>query len=333
MQKQIKRLTQLNLTIGIATWLVLFAFSINQWSYLAQIHLLILFGIAILTPLSFRLTIPISSGDTIHKLARLILYVQPMVPVLSVISLLLPIGLPAGVFAFGWLAQTGLLALFGVMRWLGRSPRTLEELCIDVGLILSNVSGIWFFFYRLSGEFFGFSGVLVPLTSAHFVTIGMGALIIAGMMGRQLRVSGDLPQTYRWIAWITIISPFIVAVGITHTNLIGGVSLIEVIGVVLLATSFVALAGYYLIKIHHLIQHPLASKFLFASAITLFITMALALGYSLGRFTTLFYFSIPDMVQWHGWLNALGFAGLGVLGWNLTLPPSPNVISKNNLNS
>jgi hypothetical protein len=319
MNRQIKRQTLFNLSIGIVVWFVLFAVSLNQWSYHTQIHLLILFGIGILTPLSFRLTIPAEDDETHHKLARIILLTQPIIPVLSVVSLLLPIGELAGLLALSWFGQTGLMALFGFMRWWKRPSHKLEELCIDVGLLLSNVSGIWFLFYRFSGEFFGFTGVLVPLTVAHFVTIGMGALIIAGMMGRQLRIMGDLTRVYRWIAWITIISPFVVATGITHTNLIGTASLIEVVGVVLLAISFVALAGYYLIKIRTSIKQPLANLFLTLSVITLFLTMALALGYSLGRFTTLFYFSIPDMVQWHGWLNALGFAGLGIIGWSFVL--------------
>ena len=319
MNIDIKNRTLLNLTIGVVAWVFLLVMSLNQWSYIAQIHLLILFGIAILTPLSFRLTIPPTDDDITQKLVRLILLIQPIIPVLAVASLLMEISLLAGLLALAWFGQTGLMALFGVLRWWKRSSHQLEELCIDVGLVLSNVSGIWFLFYRLSGEFFGFTGVLVPLTAAHFVMIGMGALIIAGMMGRQVRTIGELPLSYRGIAWITIISPFIVATGITLTNLIGAVSIVEVVGVVLLATSFVALAGYYLLKIRSSIQQPLANLFLTLSAVTLFITMALALGYSLGRFTELFHFSIPDMVQWHGWLNALGFAGLGIVGWNFVI--------------
>lgn len=316
MNELTKHLTRLNLGIGAIVWLFLFALSVNQWSYLAQIHLLILFGISILTPLSFRLTIPIDGDEIIYKLARMISLIQAIVPLASVGSLLMEMGSLAGLLALVWLGQTGLMALFGFVRWWKRPFHSLEELCIDVGLILSSVSGIWFFFYRLSGEFFGFTGVLVPLTAAHFVTIGMGALIIAGMMGRQLRIVGGLTLIYRSIAWMTIISPFIVATGITLTNLMGTVSLIEVIGVVLLAVSFVALAGYYLLRIRSSIKQPLANLFLTLSAVTLFITMALALGYSVGRFTELFHFSIPDMVQWHGWLNALGFAGMGIIGWN-----------------
>lgn len=306
---------RINLIIGILAWFALLVISLNQWSYLAQIHLLILFGVAILTPLSFRLTIP--KSEILHPLARLILLIQPIITFMTFISFQAGIG--SALWGFGWLLQASLIALFGVLRYWKLAPRTLEDLCIDVGLILASVSGVWFFFYRLSGEFFGFTGVLVPLTAAHFVTIGMGALIIAGLMGQQLRKSGELTKVYRIIAWITIISPMIVAIGITHTNLISAVSLIEVIGVVLLSTSFVGLAGYYLVKIRPSIEHPLGSLFLNLSAVTLFITMALALGYSLGRFTTLFYFAIPDMVQWHGWLNALGFAGLGILGWSFAL--------------
>lgn len=317
MKKQIQSRTQRNLIVGIITWLIFFVINLNQWQFLLQIHLLILFGIGILTPMSFRLAIPIARDDTIHALAHIILRIQPLIPLLAVISFLLPQGEPSALLASSWLVLSLLLALFGVIRWVGRSTRALAELCVDFGLILSSVSGIWFFFYRLSGDFFGFTGVLVPLTAAHFVTIGMGALIIAGMIGRQLQTE---THVYRWIAWITIISPVIVAIGITHTNLIGSPSLIEVVGVVLLSTSFVTLAGYYLVKIRPTVGNPLASLILALSALTLFVTMMLALGYSLGRFTTWFYFAISDMVQWHGWLNALGFAGLGVLGWNIVMP-------------
>lgn len=312
MTNQTRFYARLNIVVGILAWLALLALSIDQWSYLAQIHLLIFFGVAILTPLSFRLTVP--QSETLHPLARLILLIQPIVIFMTFIAFQAGIG--SALWGFGWLLQSSLIALFGMLRYWKLAPRTLEELCIDAGLVFTSISGVWFFFYQLSGEFFGFSGVLVPLTAAHFVTIGMGALIIAGLMGRQLRKSGELTTIYRIIAWITIISPMIVAAGITHTNLISNVSVIEVIGVVLLSVSFVGLAGYYLVKIRPSIGHPLASLFLNLSALTLFITMALALGYSLGRFTTLFYFAIPDMVQWHGWLNALGFAGLGVLGWS-----------------
>lgn len=317
MTEYIKRQTYINLSVGGIVWCILFFLYLAQWSFLSQIHLLILFGIAILTPLSVRLAIPIARDDTIHTLAHIILRIQPIIPLLAVVSLLLSQGEPAAALASGWLLQSLLLALFGVIRWVERSTRTLAELCVDVGLVLSSVSGIWFFFYRLSGNFFGFTGVLVPLTAAHFVTIGMGALMIAGMIGRQLPSE---TKVYRGIAWITMISPVIVAIGITHTNLMDGVSPIEVVGVILLSTSFVSLASYYLIKVRSTIGNPLASLILGLSALTLFVTMALALGYSVGRFTTWFVFAIPDMVQWHGWLNALGFAGLGVLGWNLVMP-------------
>ncbi len=320
MKPYIQHHTRINLSVGVIVWGVFFFVSLNQWSYLSQIHLLILFGVAILTPMSLQLVMPISRHDTLPIVAHIILRIQPIVPVLIAVSFLLSQGEASGLIALGWLVQSGLIALLGAVRWMMRSTRTLEELCIDAGLVFTSVSGIWFFFYRLSGEFFGFSGVLVPLTAAHFVTIGMGALIIAGLMGRQLRVSSDLTRTYRIIAWITIISPMLVAIGITHTNLISAVSIIEVFGVVLLSASFVGLAGYYLLKIRTTIQNPIATICLMLSALTLFITMALALGYSVGRFTTLFYFAIPDMVQWHGWLNAIGFAGLGVLGWAIVKP-------------
>lgn len=64
MKNYIQHHTQQNLIIGGLSWLALLILSLNQWSYLAQIHLLILFGIAILTPMSLRLVIPIYQDDT-----------------------------------------------------------------------------------------------------------------------------------------------------------------------------------------------------------------------------------------------------------------------------
>lgn len=306
--------------MGIFSWLVLLLISLNQWSTITQIHLLIVFGIGVLTPLSLRIAISISRHNTIPHLAHIILRIQPIIPILAIASLALPQGEPSALLASGWLIQSTSIAILGFINWAGRSTRTVEELCMDMGLMLTSISGIWFFFYRLSGEFFGFKGVFVPLTAAHFVTIGMGALIVAGCMGRQLRHQHRVTSIYRLIAWITIISPIVVALGITHTNLIATTSLTELVGVILLSTSFVALSAYYLLKIRQFIQKPVAQWVLTVSSLTLLVTMILAVGYSVGQYTSLFAFAIPDMVHWHGWLNAMGFAGLGVVGWNIVMP-------------
>lgn len=320
MPEKINRQTIINIVIGAICWVVLFFASLDNFIYITQIHLLILFGVAILAPLSFRQAVAVAPDDTLILPAKVALYLQPIVAIFSTASFLIPTGILSGICAGMWLVQTGLFALIGAAQFWTRSRRPLEELCVDAGLVYSSVSGIWLVAYCLSGEFFGFSGVLVPLTAAHFAVISLGALIIAGLTGRQLRQAGDLSRVYRLIAWVSIISPMLVAIGITLTNLLGSVSPVEVIGVVLLGVSFVGLGGLYLFRVRHLVGDHRAKFILALSSITLFLTMALALGYSLGRFLDMPFLSIPAMVQWHGWFNAFGFAGLGLLGWNMVSP-------------
>lgn len=281
-------------------------------TYIDEIHALILFGIGVLMPLSMYLIA--RSVEQFAHVVRWLIYFQPIIMFCAMASVALHGSGLIGV-ALIWTLETFILALLGLRRFLTRPRFRLEEICIDAGLVYISVSGIWFFAYALSGSFLGFSDPLVSLTIAHFIFISLGALIIAGMMGRQLRNHGALTTSYKIAAWGTILSPAIVAIGITLTNIMNTVSSVEIVGVVCLAISYVLLAGIFLLKIRPLIERRVARWILSLSSLTLFATMGLALSYSLGRVINTPYLAIPEMVKWHGWLNALGFAGLGILGW------------------
>ena len=123
MKNYIQHHTRNNLIVGGLSWFALLIVSLNQWSYLAQIHLLILFGIAILTPLSLRLVIPISRHDTIHFLSHVILRIQPIIPILTVIAFVMPQGESQRINC-AWLAgAVGVDCAVGVCA-LGRSYHT-----------------------------------------------------------------------------------------------------------------------------------------------------------------------------------------------------------------
>ena len=317
-RKWLFRRTVFNLTIGTIVWLIGLARTTLDTHVFSQIDLLILFGITLLTPLTAYATAQPDRNGNLSRLVWLIVYWQPFSAMMTGAALILPTGALAGVLAVGWLLQTGLFFLMGLARWLPRPYTLLEEFCIDAGFIYALVSGIWFVPYRATGTFLSFSGPLVPLTVAHFTFISLGALITAGMIGRQLRSSRtDMPKIYRVSAWAAIISPALVAIGITQTASLGVVSILEVIGVVMLASNYLLLAGIYLIAVRTTINHRVARVILTLSATTLFLTMTLALVYSLGRVTNWWVLAIPDMVRWHGWFNAVGFTGLAVLGWSL----------------
>ncbi len=336
--------------LGFAVWLTaIFVYPTS--TYIDQIKLLIFFGIAVIAPLALGILTPIIGQWKLHTLA---VYFQPVAAVLSGLSLLTPIGVAAGALAASWLALTGILGLlmllanpFVVLTRCGLSPplhcmergpggevrgsptapllgltrlrasqNSLAELCITMAFLYAPVSGIWLVIYQTWGSFLKFDATIVLLTAAHFCFISLGALLITGMAGRRISHTRSL---YRVAAVGAILSPAIVAAGITLTSFGGSVSPIEVIGVVGLAGSILLLSILVLFAVRPRIENRVARWLITASAASLFLTMGLALAYSIGRSTNWWDIAIPDMVQWHGWFNAIGFTFLGLVAWRIEI--------------
>ena len=312
-----KTLVQLNMALGLGMWGTAILQVRNNWNALQQIYLLILFGVGLLVPLALYTThtAPITNGY-LARLPQIVLYFQPLVTLATGLAILDKDRF--GFLSVAWFMQSSLLALIGLARWLPNRWTTIEEIAINMGFIYTATSGIWFLMSRTSGSFMGFSGIIVPLTAAHFVFIGMGALINIGLLGRHIRQ--HTPQYLRWYrvgALGAISSPALVAIGITLTEFLNKVSPIEVLAVILLASSFVWSAGLYLLFIRPTIAHPITRNLLTAANLTLFLTMTMALGYSVGRFTDWWVLTIADMVMWHAWFNVLGFIGLSMAAWSI----------------
>lgn len=302
-----------NAIFGGLVWLVGFSVYLRQPSLLSQLALLLVFGMGVIAPLSIRLAAqPERLGRYVliyHAAARW----HSLVTVCVGAALLLtPSWLAAGL-ACVWLLQAGVLALCGLARLLPRPTFAVDELCITAGLIYVPVSGIWLVAYCAGYALFTFDPIFVLLTAVHFMFISLGALVILGMAGRQLR-DKSIWKAYRVIAWLAVISPALVAAGITLTQYTGQL-LLEVSSVILLGGSLLAFA--LLVVFNRLPSRRWARAWIMLSAGILLVTMSLAIAYAVGRFTGGWSLDLATMVQWHGWLNALGFVFCGLLGWTL----------------
>lgn len=306
---------KLNLSIGLVVWVIVLLFSLGNWTTIRQINLLILLGVAILTPLSLSLIK--QKEKTLTSLMSISLKWHPLVIVLTGIAVFTD-GL-IGLVSVGWLIQALFITIIGLLHWRSKIIKPVEEFCLDVGLIYTGISGIWFVASHTTTSFLNFKTTIMTLTAAHFVFIGLGALVNSAMLGYQLRYANRKISTYRVGAWGAIISPAIVAMGITHTNMVHYVSPIEVISVVLLAFSYVYLAIVFMLWVRPTIENLRARKVLIIANATLFLTMTLALGYSLGRFTGWWSLTIENMVMWHAWFNALAFTTLSIIGWTFVI--------------
>lgn len=291
---------------------------LNQRGLLDEIELLFFFGVAVIAPLSMQLALMQDRHGQIPLIFRVAIYIHPLVVIAVALSLRVESTFLAFMLAGFWQVQTLLFAGYGLQRFLPRPSLTIEEICIDAGLIYVPVSGVWFLAYSADYHLLTFDSVFVLLTATHFTFISLGALIITGMIGRHV-FGSSLWRFYRPLAWIIVISPALVATGITTTQFFGRVWL-EVGAVIILASSFLLLA---MLCFSRGLPTPFSTRLLLTlSLAALVLTMSLALGYSLGRFTGWWSLSIIQMVQWHGWLNALGFTFCGLLAWHIHTPAS-----------
>ena len=169
-----KTLFQLNLAIGVIMWGIAIGQSLDTWHTLEQIYLLILFGVGILVPLALYTTreTPLPNG-VLSNLPQIALYFQPIVVICTGLAILDKASF--GLLGVAWFLQASLMALIGIARWLPNPLTTLEEIVLNMGFIYTATSGIWFLISRTMDSFMGFSGIIIPLTAAHFVFIGMGS--------------------------------------------------------------------------------------------------------------------------------------------------------------
>ncbi|SEQ81487.1 YndJ-like protein [Natrinema salaciae] len=224
------------------------------------------------------------------------------------IALATPRGSIGGIaLTFPWLGVTGAIALCGVGRLASRSGGPIPELAIDAGLLYVPVAAT-FLVLHAAGISLRFAPILVLLTGVHFHYAGFALPLVVGLTGRRL-TDGD----GRFPATITgrvtaVVTPVVVggigliAVGITFSPLL------EVVAVAAFTAGVVGFATCTLRGVVPAV--PRLPGLLFAvAALSLCWTMALAFAFAFGSLSgTPPLVSIPEMIRWHGSVNAFGFA-------------------------
>lgn len=132
------------------------------------------------------------------------------------------------------------------------------------------------------------------------------------MTGRFLAKNRLTVPTYPWLAGVVVVAMPLIAAGITLSRWL------EVIGVLLLFTAIVGLAGVIGFVVLPHIPSPLARTFLTVTTMAMVAAITPALLYGVGEFTGQSFITIPRMVQLHGLTNAFGFVACGLIGWLVT---------------
>lgn len=211
----------------------------------------------------------------------------------AVAVLMLPV---LGALLAGWVQ---------LRRTARRSALLTEDVMLAFAWVFPVGAAFWLEAWLSDSSRLGFGAPWTWLTASHFMVAGFGALSVSAWMTRTI----PTPKARRVMHGLLLLHPFAfasVAAGLT------GVPFFDEVGAVLYETLFVVQAVLYLVAARPLgpwLARVLLGVALWVPVATLLPAMAWAWGHPV--------WSMDEMVAYHGLVNAIGHAGLGLamLAW------------------
>ncbi|WP_416148371.1 YndJ family protein [Salipaludibacillus sp. HK11] len=281
------------------------------------VELALAFAFLVLVPLSLKLAIatpPYSwTQSWLEKFSR---YSLPFA-IVAVMSLTIEVGVFFGLLAGVWFIFTGGISFFAFLQMLARGVRPAEETVIDVGMLYIGVGGVWFVLSRIGAtSILPYSDVIVELTAIHFHYSAFVLPILTGVFGRWLyqqnAKKNKIGKPYTLLAFGIALGPILVAIGLD----LGPPLEFYFVSIYVLFVFW--LCGWWLLSVTRI--RRVAGILVGISAMVMISTMTLSLLYSLGLYMGTTIISIPDMIRWHGALNAFAFSFLALVGWLMISP-------------
>ncbi len=217
----------------------------------------------------------------------------------------------AGWLSLPWLAWTLLAFYFQ----LGKCPTrlTLVSACAPLATLQLAIGASWAAADRFGWDAFGFELTIVRLTAAHFHFAGFTLVVLAGIL------VNVLPASRRGIISAVYLGVLPTALGITLTRL-GAPGYWET-G---LALAFcIACLGFGGLQFGYAVRARCV--LLGISGACHVAAMILATLYALRWYVPVPWLHLPFLWAVHGSLQAIGFAGFGLLGWWRGLRSGPPV--------
>lgn len=265
-------------------------------------------GILGVVPLAVLVT-PAGSAAW-NRLRAIVAVALPLGGIPAVISLWLPTG-TAGFWVAPWVSVTLLVACLGLGRLFGnRGWADASSFCAGAAFVFLPVGAAWLVMSRMGLRPMGFTSVIVVLTAVHFHFAALAAPMWASRLIGSLE-PGPLRRVASGAGIAIIVAVPIVALGISVSDLVA------LVGTGLLAGALMLLASLALGWGRKRVQRPAARWLLVISAISLLLSMPLAIVYQLGLVLDVTWIDLEWMVRLHGFANAHGFATCGLLAWAL----------------
>ncbi|OIR59700.1 hypothetical protein BLL41_18895 [Bacillus sp. FMQ74] len=213
-----------------------------------------------------------------------------------------------GGFALIWWMYTVFIALYAVLRLWETKIHRIEETSVLFGLIYLAGGGFWFFAYASHLQIMQFGPLIILLTAVHFHYSAFLIPIFNGLLGRTIRKHRML---YSWITWVILLSPLLIALGITYSKTLDVIAVgiymaaIYLHAFLVFTAAFRTKTGTFLIRL---------------SSAVLMITIAFSMIYSFGVFRQEVTLTINQMIWIHGFVNAFGVILPALIGWRIEDP-------------
>ncbi|MGQ5112992.1 YndJ family protein [Bacillus halotolerans] len=289
---------------GLISALCFIWFLVSEAPDISVAEALVLFSILFFVPGIFPFVFHQSAHRTIQFSEKILMHIYPAAAVFAVLALVTDVGY----FALIWWIYTALLALYGVLRLLKTKIHRIEETSILLGLVYLGGGGFWFFAYAAHLHILHFGPLIILLTAVHFHYSAFLIPIFHGLLGR---VNREKRVMYGWVTWIILLSPLLIALGITYSKTLDifAVSIymaaLYLNSYLIFKTAFRSKTGKVLIRL---------------SSVVLMITISFSFIYSFGVFRQEVTLTISQMIWIHGVVNAFGVILPALAGWRKENP-------------
>lgn len=245
--------------------------------------------------------------------ARAFPHLQFLAALLVAASFWLPQGMPSAALVCGWLLLCCADALHALWVFFRQPRLTTASICFLVATLYLSVGAVWLVLSRAGATPMGFAEPIVLLTAVHFHYAGFATAVLAGALVRAVAVHRSRSWVHG-VAWMVLAGPALLATGFVLSDMLRFVFALWMVA------SLWAFAGATLWAVEW-IQPRKARVLLTASAATVLVGMMLVVVYATGEYLGEYWLLIPQMARWHGVINGIGFALLGLLAWNYAEQP------------
>ncbi|TDY53110.1 YndJ family protein [Bacillus subtilis] len=213
-----------------------------------------------------------------------------------------------GGFALIWWMYTVFIALYAILRLWETKIHRIEETSVLFGLIYLAGGGFWFFAYAAHLQIMQFGPLIILLTAVHFHYSAFLIPIFNGLLGRTIRKHRML---YSWITWVILLSPLLIALGITYSKTLDVIAVSIYMAAIYLHAFLVFMAAF---------RTKTGTFLILLSSAVLMITIAFSMIYSFGVFRQEVTLTINQMIWIHGFVNAFGVILPALIGWRIEDP-------------